>query len=161
MRRATHRGKTIFELKARFPSNFISSCSWMYVLQQAHLKNISADKCSKSLGISDYRIRDEQMSVNSAYNDDFATFGAHRARLNLTSWPPGYRANKQREGFFSWLAVNLDHDMVITGIATQGYGNSSVQEWVESYIIYYEKGNDFRFFTKADGLSQKVSIIIA
>ena len=101
------------------------------------------------------------MSVNSAYNNDFATFGAHRARLNLTSWPPGYRANKQGEGFFSWLAVNLDHDMVITGIATQGYGNLSVQEWVESYIIYYEKGNDFKFFTEADGLSQKVSIIIA
>ena len=79
------------------------------------------------------------MSASSTYGDLFEIFGAHRARLNLTSWPPGYRANVDALGDFTWIKITLDQDMVITGIATQGYGNTSFSEWVSNYLIFYEK----------------------
>ncbi|XP_022801660.1 uncharacterized protein LOC111339299 [Stylophora pistillata] len=97
------------------------------------------EPCTKPLGISDGRIRDDQMSASSTYGDLFEIFGAHRARLNLTSWPPGYRANVDALGDFTWIKITLDQDMVITGIATQGYGNTSFSEWVSNYLIFYEK----------------------
>lgn len=100
------------------------------------------------------------MSAPSAYDDDFATFGAHRARLNLTSWPAGYRANKDKIGFFPWLKINLDQDMVITRIATQGFGNVSLNEWVTSYMVFYDKrGEDeTAYCTMEDGETLKVSM---
>ena len=100
------------------------------------------------------------MSAPSAYDDDFATFGAHRARLNLTSWPAGYRANKEKIGFFPWLKISLDKDMVITGIATQGFGNVSLNEWVTSYMVFYDKrgGDETVYCTMEDGETLKVSV---
>lgn len=121
---------------------------------------IVTDKCVKSLGISDYRISDDQMDAPTAYDDDFGSFGAHRARLNLTSWPPGYRANYEPLGTFLWLEVSLNQKSVITGIATQGYGNSSAQEFVTSYMLMYEKGGEMPFFTEANGESPKASIAL-
>lgn len=118
---------------------------------------LPTDICSQPLGISDYGIRDDQLEVGTAFNNDFHSFGAHRARLNLTSWPPGYRANFEPTGTFQWLQVNLDQNRVITGIATQGYGNENVQEWVTSYKVFYQKGKEtFPFLTEADGRSLKV-----
>lgn len=100
------------------------------------------------------------MSASSAYDERFATFGAHRARLNLTSWPAGYRANKETIGYFPWLKVNLDQDMVITGIATQGFGNASLNEWVTSYMVFYDKRNadEAVYCTTEDGETLKVSV---
>jgi len=48
--------------------------------------------------------------------------------------------------------------MVITGIATQGYGNSSAEEWVSMYMMLYEKGDGLPFFTEIDGESLKVGV---
>ena len=100
------------------------------------------------------------MSSSSAYDDDFATFGAHRARLNLTSWPAGYRANKEKSDFFPWLKINLDQDMVITGIATQGFGNVSLNEWVTNYMVFYDKrgADETVSCTTEDGETLKVSM---
>lgn len=100
---------------------------------------LHTEPCNKPLGISDGRIRDDQMSASSAYDNAFETFGAHRARLNLTTWPAGYRANIDALDDFTWIKIKLDQDMVITGIATQGYGNASFSEWVSSYLIFFEK----------------------
>ena len=124
-----------------------------------YLPDSSADACNKPLGLSDYRIRDEQLSASSAYDDDFATFGAHRARLNLTTWPAGHRANTRTDVGFHWLKVNLDQPMAITGIATQGYGNSSYNEWVSNYMVFYDKIGtvDSAYCTEEDGETQKVS----
>ena len=94
-------------------------------------------------------IRNEQITVSSAFNNDYSTFGAHRARLNLTSWPPGYRADsKQGTG---WIKVELDKKMVITAIATQGYGDSSVKEWTEQYMVMFSNGGNFMYFKDLDG----------
>ena len=100
------------------------------------------------------------MSASSAYDDRFATFGAHRARLNLTSWPAGYRANKETIGYFPWLKINLDQDMVITGIATQGFGNVSLNEWVTRYMVFYDKrgAHETAYCTMEDGENIKVGI---
>lgn len=103
------------------------------------------------------RIKDQQITASSAFNDDFATYGSQRARLNLTSWPPGYRANPT-ELSFTWIKVDLGTDKVITGLATQGYGDTSVTEWVTSYIAMYEsRMGDMQQFTNMQG-GPKVSI---
>lgn len=82
------------------------------------------------------RIKDYQITASSSFNHDFATYGPRRARLNLASWPPGYRANPA-ELQSTWIKVNLGTEKVITGLATQGYGDTSVMEWVTSYIVVY------------------------
>lgn len=117
---------------------------------------LPTDKCSQPLGLSDGGIRDDQLEETTAFNNDFYSFGAHRARLNLTSWPPGYRANFEKPGTFLSLEIKLGEKKVITGIATQGYGNETVQEWVTSYKLFYEKGGMLTYIKDADGKDQKV-----
>ena len=94
-------------------------------------------------------IRNDQITVSSAYDNDFSTYGSHRARLNLTSWPPGYRADPNQDD--GWIKVELGKEMVITAIATQGYGDDSIKEWVSQYMIMYSKGADFHFFKDLKG----------
>ena len=50
-----------------------------------------------------------------------------------------------------WVRVDLRKDLVITGIATQGYGNASVAEWVTSYRLMFAKGAEFRNFVDVNG----------
>ena len=97
-------------------------------------------------------IRNEQITVPSAYDNDFSTFGAHRGRLNLTSWPPGYRADPSQGS--GWMKVELGKEMVITAIATQGYGDSDSEEWILSYMLMYSNGGDFLYFKDLDGKLQ-------
>ena len=88
-------------------------------------------------------IKDYEITASSSFNHDFATYGPHRARLNLGSWPQGYRANPA-ELNSSWIKVNLVTEKVITGLATQGYGDTAVMEWVKSYsVMYRTKLRDF------------------
>ena len=94
-------------------------------------------------------IRNEQITVSSAFNNDYSTFGAHRARLNLTSWPPGYRADSKQDT--GWIKVELEKKMVITAIATQGYGDSSVEEWISRYMVMFSNGGDFMYFKDLGG----------
>ena len=81
-------------------------------------------------------IKDYQITASSSFNDKFATYGPQRARLNLASWPPGYRANPAKLQM-SWIKVNLVTEKVITGLATQGYGDTAVMEWATSYSVMY------------------------
>ncbi len=94
------------------------------------------ESCDEPLGIESTRIKDYQITASSCLNDDFAKYGPQRARLNLASWPPGYRANPE-ELQSPWIKVNLETEKVITGLATQGYGDTSGSEWVTSYIVMY------------------------
>lgn len=98
------------------------------------------------LGLTNGLIKDEQFSSFSAYNNDFATYGAHRARLNLTTWPPGYRSRYSFSEETPWIRIDLQKVLVITGIATQGYGDASVAEWVTSYRLMYADKQDFDYF---------------
>lgn len=109
----------------------------------------SADGCLHPLGISDGRIKDNQFTAPSAFDNDFTTFGAHRARLNTT----GYRSAPENAGE-SWLKVDLGHTVVVTAIATQGYGNPEVMEWVTAYILLYSQGSDYVNFKDTNGETQ-------
>ncbi|XP_048586750.1 uncharacterized protein LOC5520842 isoform X2 [Nematostella vectensis] len=101
--------------------------------------------CRDPLGLASGKIKDDQITVFSAFDDNFNTFGAHRARLNLTSWPPGHRANL-RQSAESWIKLELKRKFVITGIATQGYGDPDVGEWVKQYMVLYSTGKDYLYF---------------
>lgn len=97
------------------------------------------------------KIQDEQITVSSVYNNEFATYGAHRARLNLTSWPPGFRADPNEGG--GWIKVDLTKEMVITAISTQGYGDDTIQEWVSKYMVMYSnEGEDYSYFKDLKGV---------
>lgn len=53
----------------------------------------------------------------------------------------------------SWLKVEVGRIIVITGIATQGYGDTSVKEWLSSFILLYSESEDesFSYFRDKDG----------
>ena len=102
------------------------------------------------MGISDGTITDNQLTAPSAFDDDFKTYGSHRARLNLTSWPPGYRANPEQAAT-AWLKVEIRRVVVLTAIATQGYGDEIAAEWLTSYMLLYSQGSDYTFFRKING----------
>ena len=90
-----------------------------------------------------HQIKDYQITASSSFNNSFATYGPQRARLNLESGAPGYRANPAKLSSI-WIKVNLVTEKVITGLATQGYGDSAVMEWITSYsVMYRSKLGDF------------------
>ncbi|XP_031571396.1 uncharacterized protein LOC116305596 isoform X3 [Actinia tenebrosa] len=106
--------------------------------------------CRDPLGMENGIIKDNQITVFSAYNDDFNTYGAQRARLNLKTWPQGHRA-KPDKASSTWLKIELKENMIITGIATQGYGDPSVGEWVKQYMLLYSTGKDYLYFKDQSG----------
>jgi len=101
--------------------------------------------CRNPIGMETGEITDDQITAFSAYAQDFNTYGAQRARLNLTTWPPGHRADPE-QSMASWLKIELKEKMIITGIATQGYGESKAGEWVRKYMLLYSIGEDYLFF---------------
>lgn len=94
-------------------------------------------------------IQNVQITAQSVYDNEFSTFGAHRARLNLSSWPPGYRADPNQSN--GWIKVELGKKMVITAIATQGYGDPAVPEWMQQYMVMYSNGGDYSYFKDLEG----------
>lgn len=106
--------------------------------------------CREPLGIENGDIKDNQITGFSAYNDDFNTYGAQRARLNLNTWPQGHRANPKKASS-TWLKIDLKEKMIITGIATQGYGDPQVGEWVKQYMLLYSTGKDYLDFKDQSG----------
>ena len=83
-------------------------------------------------------IKDKQLRVSSAWGGDSGTHGAHRARLNIASWPQGWTAGVGDAA--PWLQVDLEKDTIITQVATQGYGGQGVEQWVDRYRLTWENG---------------------
>lgn len=91
------------------------------------------------------------MSAVEAYNSDMSKYGPKNARLMKTSPPQGYRGNKNNPEK-SWFSVDLGRRMVVTWVATQGYGNSTVKEWITEFnLMYSVDGQDFSIFKDAVG----------
>lgn len=104
------------------------------------------------LGLENNLITDKQLSAFSAFKNDSSTYGAHRARLNLNSWPPGYRALKDtHSNSLPWIRIDLGRQLVVTEIATQGFGNTSVAEWVTGFRLMYADKLDFAYFVDGEG----------
>lgn len=106
-----------------------------------------ADECLQALGISDGTIKDNQLIAPTAFDDDFKTFGPQRARLNMTG---GFRANPEHAAS-AWMKVEIGHIVVLTAIATQGYGDEPIAEWLTSYMLLYSQGTDYYFFKTTNG----------
>ncbi|XP_078349560.1 polycystin-1-like protein 2 isoform X5 [Oculina patagonica] len=119
-------------------------------VQSHYFRNYSDQaNCRRPLGLASGEIQNVQITAQSVYNNDFSTFGAHRARLNESSWPPGYRGDPNQSN--GWIKVELGKKMVITAIATQGYGDPAVPEWMEQYLVMYSNGGDYSYFQDLEG----------
>lgn len=93
-------------------------------------------------------IPDKALTASSTFEEDDNSYGPQRARLNLSSPSHGYRAGNAND---SWIIVKLGKETVVTGIATQGYGDPAVEEWVTRYRLMYSSGDDFLHFKETSG----------
>ena len=85
--------------------------------------------------MEDNRITNSQISALLVYNDDYANYGSQNARLHNFR---GYRGDPQAAEPLNFLVINFDVEMVITAIATQGFGDPKVNEWVTSFQMLYK-----------------------
>ena len=96
--------------------------------------------------MTDGSISDSFISAGSIFNNDSASFGPGRARLNQTG---GYRAQPNSQQAF--ISVNFPQPMIVTGIATQGYSNSTVDEWLTSFLMGYTFRESAGYFKESQG----------
>ena len=101
--------------------------------------------------MADGRIQDNQITAGSTYDNNSKDYGPGRARLNQTG---GYRAMPNSNQAF--LSVHFFQPMIITGIATQGYSNLSVEEWVKKFLMGYTYGSTHYFKARPGGSTAKV-----
>lgn len=92
------------------------------------------DDCIEPLGLANGAIKGNQLKASSSWNHKPSKHGADRARLNITSWPQGWTASEDDTS--PWLQVSLQDNVVITQIATQGFGGS-LRQWVKSYKLTF------------------------
>ena len=52
------------------------------------------------------------------------------------------------------MLVEIQRIVVVTAIATQGYGVEETPEWLISYELQYSQGSGYTYFRDADGKSQ-------
>ena len=74
-------------------------------------------------------------------------------------WPPGYRARHRFSEKTPWIRIDLQKELTITGIATQGYGDALDAEWVTSYRLMYANKQDFDYFEDIHG-KPLVSVVL-
>lgn len=100
-----------------------------------------AEECGHSLGLEDNRIKNSQFSASSHWMSIYK-YGPQRARLNNRDWPQGWVADPSDKN--PWIKVKFDDLHVITSIATQGYGNPILSEWVKSYkVTWFDRKQDY------------------
>ena len=95
-------------------------------------------------------IPDSALMASSTFERDFKNYGPQRARLHLTNPSPGYRASNV-EANESWILIEFGKETVVTGIATQGYGNTAIKEWVTKYTLMFSTGSGFLHFKETSG----------
>ena len=116
---------------------------------------LSSANCRNPLGMESCKIPDGALWASSAFDKDFSMFGPQRARLHLDQPPRGYRADASSVGTNgSYITVDLGNDTVVTGVSTQGYGDTTVQEWVTKYSLMFLNGNDFWPFKETSGATR-------
>ena len=95
--------------------------------------------------------------------DQFSAISIHdletyptKENMMLNS-PGGYRARKEDPLSLKIVGVKFKKETVITGVATQGYGNndgtSDVQEWVTKYTLKFlrQKGGEEEYILDSNG----------
>lgn len=106
------------------------------------------EKCGEALGLESGEIKHGQLTSSSVWMG-VSTFGPQHARLNNKKWPQGWSADVTDKN--PWLKVTFQSDYVITGIATQGYGNPVFSEWVESYYLLWTDTKAGEVYYHEDG----------
>lgn len=106
------------------------------------------EKCGDALGLESGEIKNKQLSSSSTWMG-ISTFGPQHARLNNSKWPQGWSADTTDQN--PWFKVTFQSDYVITGIATQGYGNPVFNEWIESYYLLWLDSKAGEVYYHEDG----------
>ena len=88
------------------------------------------------LGMESGEIKPEQLKTLSMIDQDT---GPDNARLNGLR---GYRAVKSDEIGLKFVVVEFDKETIVSGVATQGYGDPRVQEWVTQYHVMFDDNSD-------------------
>ena len=103
---------------------------------------VQACKDPKALRFEEGIIKDSQITASSEYNQGYA---AENARLNFqdqfgrkAAWAAKRNDDQQ------WLQVDLQHQVHLTGISSQGRINCTCNQWVKSYTVSYS--NDGTYF---------------
>ena len=110
---------------------------------------IQVCKDPKALGFEEGIIKDSQITASSEYNQEYA---AKNGRLNFqgqvgreASWSTKSNDDQQ------WLQVDLQYQVDLTGISSQGRGDCTCDEWVESYTVSYSNNGTYFIDFKQNG----------
>ena len=118
---------------------------------------IQGCKDPKALGFEEGIIKDSQITASSEYTQEYV---AKNGRLNFqgqvgreAAWAAKSNDDQQ------WLQVDLQHEVHLTGISSQGRGNCTYDEWVKSYTVSYSSNGTYSIDFKQNG-DIKVWILI-
>lgn len=89
-------------------------------------------ECNLPLGVTSTNSNDSKISWLSSH--DWGTLPTE-AKLNSSG---GYRANKSDPENEKFVRVTFTKETILTGVATQGFGDPAVDEWVTKYIVSFD-----------------------
>lgn len=58
------------------------------------------------------------------------------AKLNSSG---GYRADIKDDITYKFVMVKFDNETIVTGVATQGFGDPEIEEWVTEYFVKFTR----------------------
>ena len=81
------------------------------------------------------------------------------AKLNSSG---GYRANANDPIGYKFVMVEFDSETIVTGVATQGFGDPGIQEWVTQYSVKFTRQNSGEdeaeeYILGSDGMPQAIN----
>ncbi|XP_038060467.1 lactadherin-like [Patiria miniata] len=108
------------------------------------------------LGMEDGRIPDERITASSFW-ENRAVCGPVRARLNTQGYAAAWCNDEITDNISPWIQVDFDGTVTITGLITQGLGDSHpYDQWVTEYQVTYSKdGQSWNNVNDADGTPKK------
>ena len=96
-----------------------------------------------------------------SYDDSWT----HPTELKLNS-SGGYRAKKEDVIEEKFVMVKFDYETIVTGIATQGFGNPEIKEWITEYFVKFTRqksGDDVseEYILGNDGRPKVILVFVA
>ena len=91
----------------------------------------TSDACLEPLGMTDGRIKDNQITASSVYIQN----EPHKARLNANNVWTAQHTNMEQ-----WIRVKFSPPMNVSGIIMQGDPNND--KWVTEYVVQYDNNID-------------------
>ena len=111
--------------------------------------SVQGCKDPKALGFEEGIIKDSHITSSSSYSQEYA---AKYGRLNFqglvgtyATWIAKSRNDQQ------WLQVDLQHQVNLTGISSQGRPNCTCNQWVKTYTVSYSINGTYLIDFKQNG----------